>query len=51
VATPSRCARTNPEIAVILRISARTVQTHLEHVFAKLGVVSRAQVVAAFLTA
>jgi DNA-binding CsgD family transcriptional regulator len=38
--------KTNPEIGVILGISARTVQTHLEHVFAKLGVVSRAQAVA-----
>lgn len=38
--------KTNQEIGLILGISARTVQTHLEHVFAKLGVVSRAQAVA-----
>ena len=30
--------KTNPEIGAIVGISARTVQTHLEHVFAKLGV-------------
>lgn len=38
--------KTNPEIGAIVGISGRTVQTHLEHVFAKLGVVSRAQAVA-----
>ncbi len=38
--------KSNPEIGLILGISARTVQTHLEHVFTKLGVVSRAQAVA-----
>lgn len=38
--------KTNPEIGVILGISPRTVQTHLEHVYGKLGVVSRAQAVA-----
>jgi len=38
--------KTNQEIGLILGISARTVQTHLEHVFGKLGVVSRAQAVA-----
>ena len=38
--------KTNQEIGVILDISPRTVQTHLEHVFAKLGVVTRAQAVA-----
>lgn len=43
--------KTNHEIGVILGISARTVQTHLEHVFAKLGVVSRAQAVAEALRA
>jgi len=32
---------TNPEIAERLRVSPRTVQAHLSHVFAKLGVTSR----------
>ena len=38
--------KTNHEIGVIVGISSRTVQTHLEHVFVKLGVVTRAQAVA-----
>jgi len=38
--------KTNPEIGLILGISPRTVQTHLEHAYAKLGVVGRAQAVA-----
>lgn len=33
--------RTNGEIAMILTISARTVQKHLEHIFQKLGVETR----------
>jgi ATP/maltotriose-dependent transcriptional regulator MalT len=33
--------RTNFEIGQILRLSARTVQKHLEHVFQKLGVETR----------
>ncbi len=33
--------KTNPEIAVILGISAHTVRTHLERTFAKLGVETR----------
>lgn len=33
--------KTNPEIGIILGMSARTVQKHLEHVFEKLGVESR----------
>lgn len=38
--------KTNSEIGMILGVSARTVQTHLEHAFAKLDVVNRAQAVA-----
>jgi DNA-binding CsgD family transcriptional regulator len=33
--------KTNAEIGVILEMSARTVQKHLEHIYAKLGVESR----------
>lgn len=33
--------KTNTEIGVILGTSPRTVQKHLEHVFEKLGVVTR----------
>ncbi|HEY3067130.1 MAG TPA: helix-turn-helix transcriptional regulator, partial [Methylomirabilota bacterium] len=33
--------KTNAEIGLILAISARTVQKHLEHVFAKIGVETR----------
>jgi DNA-binding CsgD family transcriptional regulator len=33
--------KTNPEIAQILALSARTVQKHLEHVYQKLGVETR----------
>jgi DNA-binding CsgD family transcriptional regulator len=33
--------KSNPEVAIILGMSARTVQKHLEHVFEKLGVESR----------
>jgi DNA-binding CsgD family transcriptional regulator len=33
--------KSNPEVAIILGMSARTVQKHLEHVFDKLGVESR----------
>ena len=36
--------RTNPEIARLLAISAKTVQHHVSHVFDKLGVASRAGV-------
>jgi DNA-binding CsgD family transcriptional regulator len=37
---------TNPEIGTRLYISRRTVETHLSHVFAKIGVSSRAEVAA-----
>lgn len=33
--------KTNPEVGIILGMSSRTVQKHLEHVFEKLGVESR----------
>lgn len=35
---------TNPQIAARLRIGRATVKSHLDHVFAKLGVHSRARV-------
>jgi DNA-binding CsgD family transcriptional regulator len=34
--------KTNPEIAVILSVSPRTVQTHLDHIYRKLDVQTRA---------
>lgn len=34
--------KTNPEIAVILSVSSRTIQTHLEHIYRKLDVQTRA---------
>ena len=37
---------TNPQIGERLFISRRTVQTHLVHVFAKLGISSQAQLAA-----
>lgn len=39
----------NPEIADRLYLSRHTVETHLKHVFAKLGVVSRAELVSVAL--
>ena len=33
--------KTNAEVAEVLRLSSRTVQKHLEHVFEKLGVETR----------
>jgi len=33
--------KTNPEIAIILQLRARTVSKHLEHIFARLGVETR----------
>jgi len=43
--------KTNPEIAVILGLSARTVQTHLERIFRKLGVETRTAAVTAAVNA
>jgi DNA-binding CsgD family transcriptional regulator len=37
---------TNPELAARLYISRATVKTHLEHIFAKLGVRTRAELAA-----
>jgi DNA-binding CsgD family transcriptional regulator len=37
---------TNPQIGERLFVSRRTVRTHLAHVFAKLGIASRAQLAA-----
>jgi DNA-binding NarL/FixJ family response regulator len=41
--------KTNPEIAAILALSTRTVDKHLEHVFAKLNVETRTAAAAAAL--
>jgi DNA-binding NarL/FixJ family response regulator len=37
---------TNPEIGARLYVSRRTVETHLSHVFRKLGLTSRTQLAA-----
>ena len=37
---------TNPQIGERLYVSPRTVQTHLTHIFAKLGISTRAQLAA-----
>lgn len=44
VAELVRTGRTNPEIAARLYVSPRTVQTHVSHILAKLGVRSRVEV-------
>jgi DNA-binding CsgD family transcriptional regulator len=38
--------RSNPEIAAALFVSPRTAETHVTHILAKLGVVSRTEAVA-----
>jgi DNA-binding CsgD family transcriptional regulator len=43
--------KTNTEIGIILTISARTVQKHLEHIFHKLGVETRTAAAICALTA
>jgi DNA-binding CsgD family transcriptional regulator len=43
------CGKSDGQIGAILGISARTVQKHLEHAYAKLGVESRTQVAALVL--
>jgi DNA-binding NarL/FixJ family response regulator len=43
--------RTNPAIAAALFISTRTVENHVAHIFAKLGVSSRTAAVAAAIGA
>jgi DNA-binding CsgD family transcriptional regulator len=40
---------TNPEVGARLFVSRRTVETHLSHVFAKLGLTIRTQVAAEFV--
>jgi DNA-binding NarL/FixJ family response regulator len=36
--------KTNPEIAAELFLSLKTVETHMRHIFGKLGVSSRVEV-------
>ena len=41
---------TSPQIAVQLRLSVRTVNNHLAHVYDKLGIAGRADLATLFLT-
>lgn len=43
--------KTNPEIGLILGISTRTVQKHLEHIYSRLGVENRHAAISLALTA
>ena len=42
----ARAGRTNKEIAAQLYLSVNTVETHLAHVFRKLGITRRWQLIA-----
>ena len=46
VADLARSGRTNKEIAARLYLSVNTVETHLAHVFRKLGITRRWQLIA-----
>ena len=46
VADLARAGRTNKEIAAQLYLSVNTVETHLAHVFRKLGITRRWQLIA-----
>jgi DNA-binding CsgD family transcriptional regulator len=46
VADLARAGRTNREIAERLYLSVNTVQTHLAHVYRKLGITRRWQLIA-----
>jgi DNA-binding CsgD family transcriptional regulator len=46
VATLAAQGHSNPEIAQRLYVTRRTVETHLTHVYAKLGVATRADLAA-----
>jgi DNA-binding CsgD family transcriptional regulator len=48
VATLVAQGRTNREVAAALFLGQRTVETHLSHVYAKLGVRSRAELARTF---
>jgi DNA-binding NarL/FixJ family response regulator len=41
----------NPQIAERLHLSRHTVETHVKHIFAKLGIASRAKLAAMVATA
>ena len=48
VATLTAEGRTNREVAAALFVNERTVETHLSHVYTKLGVRSRAELARTF---
>jgi len=51
VATLVAEGRTNREVAAALSLGERTVETHLSHVYAKLGVRSRTELARTFRVA